>query len=476
MAQQGLSLEQKLQQRLSPLQVQTIQILQKTQQEMELYVRKELEDNPVLEDTPPTIEDHPDSAETESENAPKDVSLEECKDDQTPYYKLYVNNYGRDEEPRRETLSVRDGLTESLMEQLGFRDLDDHEKAVAAFIIGSLSADGYLRRSISSVVDDLSLRAGIETNEQEVERLLKVIQEFEPVGVGARDLRECLLLQLQGRTPSDAVRNATLILDKYFDAFSGRHFERILEKTKMSREELKEAIAVITRLNPHPGGIMDDSYADKAQQIVPDFYLSYEDGKFDLSLPRYKIPEPRVSRKYRDMLAAGATTRAEKEALEFVKKKIESANLLVEAVKQRQNTLMKTMQAILDYQKEYFTDGDEKHLRPMVLKDIAEKTGFDISTISRVANSKYIETPFGVFSLKSFFSEGMENKDGVEISTKEIKQTLKELIDAEDKSSPLTDDELVEKLSAKGYKVARRTVAKYRDLLSIPTARLRKGI
>ena len=475
---QGLSLEQKLQQRLSPLQVQTIKILQLPQQELEAMVKKELEENPVLEDTPPVRSEDGNgtSGESSPEEAPKDISLEEYKEDSTPYYKLYVNNRGRDEDPKRETLSVKEGITESLMEQLGYSQLDDRQYRIAAFIVGSLDEDGYLRRTVSNVVDDLGLRVGIETDEDEVESLLRVIQEFEPAGVGARDLRECLLLQLRRRPQTEEVRLAILILDKYFHEFSNRHYEKIMARAGITPEQLKEARAVILKLNPHPGGIIDDSYSDKAQQIIPDFYLTYNEGKFDLDLPRFKIPEPRVSRKYAEMLRAGATTRAEKEALEFVKQKIESANLLIEALKQRQNTLLKTMQAIIDYQHDYFIDGDTRHLRPMVLKDIADVTSFDISTISRVANSKYIETPFGVFSLKSFFSEGMENKEGEEISTKEIKDALRQCVENEDKHNPLTDDELVEKLSALGYKVARRTVAKYRDQLSIPTARLRKEI
>ena len=475
---QGLSLEQKLQQRLSPLQVQTIKILQLPQQELEALVRKELEENPVLEDTPPvrSEEGAGASGESPSEEAPKDVSLEEYKEDSTPYYKLYVNNRGRDEDPKRETLSVKEGITESLMEQLGYSELDEHQYRVAAFIIGSLDEDGYLRRTVTNVVDDLVFRVGLETNEEEVEALLHVIQEFEPAGVGARDLRECLLLQLKRRPQTEDVKRATLILEKYFYEFSNRHYDKILSRLGITREQLKDAHAAILKLNPHPGGIIDDSYSDKAQQIIPDFYLTYKDGKFELDLPRFKIPEPRVNRKYAEMLRAGASTPSEKKALDFVKQRIDSANLLIEALKQRQNTLLKTMQAIIDYQHDYFIDGDARHLRPMVLKDIADITGFDISTISRVANSKYIETPFGVFSLKSFFSEGMENKEGEEISTKEIKQALRQCVDEEDKHNPLTDDELVEKLSAMGYKVARRTVAKYRDQLSIPTARLRKEI
>ncbi|MBQ1209296.1 MAG: RNA polymerase factor sigma-54 [Bacteroidales bacterium] len=473
---QGLSLEQKILQRLSPLQMQMIQMLHLPQKELEDYVRKALEENPVLEELPPRQDGGGEDAENSEPHA-KDVSIDAYKDDSIPFYKLFVNNYGRDERPQRDTLSVKEGITESLMEQLGFRDLTDRERQIAAFIIGSIDADGYLRRSIMSVADDMALRAGMQVEDEEVERMLNVVQEFEPAGVGARDLRECLLLQLKGKEESSQVRVAHLILDKYFTLFSNHHYDKIMAKAGLTQEQLKAAIQYIGRLNPHPGGMVDDSYADKAQQIIPDFHLSFkEDGSFDLSLPRFKVPEPRLAKEYSKMLNTPAQSKSEKEANAFVKSHFDAANLLVEAVKQRQNTLLKTMGAILDYQHDFFVDGEEKHLRPMVLKDIAEVTGFDISTISRVANSKYIETPFGVFSLKSFFSEGMENKDGEEISTKEIKKVLRDCVDKEDKSAPLTDDQLVEALSEKGYKIARRTIAKYRDQLSIPSARLRREI
>ena len=327
-------------------------------------------------------------------------------------------------------------------------------------------------------MDDLSFRANVETDEEEVLEMLKVIQEFEPSGVGARDLRECLLLQIRNFKKTPEVLNAVKILTNHFNEFTNKHFQKIMTRMAITEDELKAAMGKILKLNPSPGGQIDDSYNDQAQQIVPDFLLEYVDGQLKLSMPRFSVPELRVNKKYADILmeAASSSERDKKEAAAFVKKKLDSAKWFVEAIKQRHNTLSSTMQAIVDYQREYFTDGDEAHLKPMVLKDIAEKTGFDISTISRVVNSKYIETHFGIYSLKYFFSEGLENQDGEEVSTRELKKALLECVDAEDKHKPLTDDELVERMTAKGYKVARRTIAKYRDQLGIPKARLRKEL
>jgi len=472
MIKQELNLKQ--QQKLSPLQIQTIKLIELPIQDLEQRIRKELEENPVLDDNPPEKkEDDPD------DEGPREVSLSEVKeDDSIPSYRLHVNNYGKDERPQYNTFSVKQSFTQSLMEQLGFRNLTDHERQVATFIIGSLDEDGYLRRDIVNLVDDMAFRANIETDEEEVERILKVIQEFEPAGVGARNLRECLLIQLKGMKPSPATENAITIISEYFNDFSNRHFQKIISKMGISEDDMKAAMAKIVKLNPSPGGQIDDSYNDQAQQVVPDFLLSYENGEFKLTMPRFSIPEIRVNKKYAEMLmdAANSSEREKKEAATFVKQKMDSAKWFVEALKQRQNTLMSTMQAIVDYQHDYFVDGDETHLKPMVLKDIAEKTGFDISTISRVVNSKYIETHFGIFPLKYFFSEGLENQEGEEVSTRELKKVLKECVDAEDKHKPLTDDQLVKEMNKRGYKVARRTVAKYRDQLGIAKARLRKEL
>ena len=469
MLKQGLELKQT--QKLSPLQIQTIKLIELPIQELEQRIRKELEENPVLDE---------DSAkDKDDDEAPREVSLSEYKeDDSIPSYRLRSDNYSKDERPQYNTFSVKESFTQSLMEQLGYRNLTEHQYAVAAFIIGSLDDDGYLRRSIDSVVDDMSFRANLETNEDEVLQMLKVVQEFEPIGVGARDLRECLLLQIRHCRKSPAVDNAVKILENHFSDFTGKHFQKIMTRMGLSEEDMKAAIAKIVKLNPSPGGQIDDSYSDQAQQIIPDFFLEYKDGKLLLSMPRFSVPELRVNRKYADLLmdAANSSEREKKEAAAFVKKKLDSAKWFVEAIKQRHNTLQSTMQAIIDYQHEYFIDGDETNLKPMVLKDIAEKTGFDISTISRVVNSKYIETHFGIYSLKYFFSEGLENQDGEEVSTRELKKVLQECVDNEDKHKPLTADELVVKMTEKGYKVARRTVAKYRDQLGIPKARLRREL
>jgi len=460
MLKQGLELKQT--QKLSPLQIQTIKLIELPVQELEQRVRAELEENPVLED----------------EN-PKDVSLDEIKeDDYIPSYKLHVRNWGNDARPEYNTFSVHDSFTQSLENQLGFRDLDERKVEIARFIIGSLDDDGYLRRDLDSLVDDLAFRADIEADRDEVEAVLRVIQDFEPSGVGARNLQECLLLQLKALDGTEDVQDAITIIENDFQEFSNKHFQKIMARWSLSESRLKSAMARIVRLNPSPGGQVEDSYVEQAQQIVPDFVLEEHNGRLSFVMPRFSVPELRVNKKYADLLleSKGSSEREQKEAATFVKQKIDSAKWFVEALKQRQNTLRKTMQAILDYQYDYFMDGDETSLRPMVLKDIAEKTGFDISTISRVVNSKYIETHFGIFALKYFFSEGMENKEGEEVSTRELKKALQECVDAENKKKPLTDEQLVEEMSRKGYKVARRTIAKYRGQLGIPLARWRKEL
>ena len=470
MLKQGLELKQT--QKLSPLQIQTIKLIELPAQELEQRIRKELEENPVLDENVAKETD-------DTEEGPREVSLSEYKeDDSIPSYRLRVNNYGKDERPQYNTFSVKESFTQSLMDQLGFRNLTEHQHSVASFIIGSLDDDGYLRRDISSLVDDMAFRAGIETDEKEVLDMLHIIQEFEPAGVGARDLRECLLLQIRHLKRTPDVENAEKILRDYFTEFTNKHFQKIMSRMGISEQEMKAAMSKILKLNPSPGGQIDDSYNDQAQQIVPDFVLSLENGELKLTMPRFSIPELRVNKKYAAILmdAANSAEREKREAATFVKKKLDSAKWFVEAIKQRHNTLESTIKAIIDYQREYFMDGDEAHLKPMVLKDIAEKTGFDISTISRVVNSKYIETPFGIYSLKYFFSEGLENQDGEEVSTREIKKALQECVDAEDKHKPLTDDQLVDEMTRRGYKVARRTIAKYRDQLNIPKARLRKQL
>jgi len=468
MLKQGLELKQT--QKLSPLQIQTIKLIELPVQDLEQRVRAELEENPVLDDTPDP------SARDDSQ---KDISLDQIRENEDiPSYRLKVNNWGKDPRPEYNTFSVKDSFTDNLEYQLGFRNLEPKQEEIAKFIIGSLDDDGYLRRDIESLVDDLAFRANIETDSKEVLEMLSIIQEFEPVGVGARDLRECLLIQLKSLKQSEDVKNAILILENEFDEFTNRHFQKIMSRLDLSQDQLKGAMSKIVKLNPSPGGQVGDNYEDTVQQIVPDFVLEENNGELSFSMPRFSIPELRINKKYADLLmdSKSSSLREQKEAVTFVKQKLDSAKWFIEALKQRHNTLDKTMQAILDYQYDYFLDGDESNLKPMVLKDIAEKTGFDISTISRVVNSKYIETHFGIFPLKYFFSEGMENQDGDEVSTRELKKALQDCVDSENKNKPLTDEQLVEEMSKRGYKVARRTIAKYRSQLGIPLARWRKEL
>lgn len=467
MIKQGLELKQT--QKMSPLQILTIKLLELPIQSLEQKIRSELEENPVLDDSP-----DPNRSEES-----KDISIDELKDDDyIPSYKTRVNNWGKDPRPEYNSFSVKTSFNQSLMDQLGCRNLDKHQYDIAAFLIGSLDNDGYLRRDIESIVDDLAFRAGIDTDADEVLSVLRIIQDFEPTGVGARDLRECLLLQLQTCKQTPEVQDAERILKDFFQEFSNRHFQKIISRTGMSEARLKKAMARIVKLNPSPGGESGDSYEAETQQVVPDFILEDNDGQLSFSMPRFSVPELRVNKKYADLLLSSknSSEREQKEAAAFVRQKLDSAKWFVEALKQRQNTLTRTMDAILQYQYEYFATGDETKLKPMVLKDIAEKTGFDISTISRVVNSKYIETDFGIYPLKYFFSEGMENKDGESVSTRELKKVLQECVDAEDKRKPLTDEQLVVEMEKHGYKVARRTIAKYRGQLGIPLARWRKEL
>ncbi len=466
MLKQGL--QQKQQQKLSPLQIQTIKLLELPTLELEQKIRKEIEENPVLDEI--TESGDPD------DDSPKNVSLSEYPaDDPTPSYKLYVNNQGKDLKPQYNTFSVKESFQENLVVQLGYRKMDERSRSIAVFIIGSLDDDGYLRRDLESLSYDILLRLNIETDEQEVEKILKVIQEFEPAGVGARNLQECLLLQISPK--NEAQNRARTILEEYFEEFTKKHYAKISSKMGITQEELKEAIDEIIRLNPRPGGQIDDSYDEQAQQIIPDFLLEEKDGELIMSMPKFSVPELKVNRRYAELLMnSSPNTKAGKEAASFVKQKLDSAKWFIEAIKQRQNTLQNTMNAIIDFQREYFMDGDETKLKPMVLKNIAEKTGLDISTISRVVNCKYIQTHFGIYPLKYFFSEGLMTEGGEEVSTREIKKILLDSVDAEDKNKPLTDEELVEVLQQKGYKVARRTVAKYREQLNIPIARLRKEL
>ena len=466
------TLQQKQVQKLSPLQIQTIKLLELPTLELEQKIQKELEENPVLDEV---TDDNPE----DDEGLPKKVSLSDYPaDDQTPSYKTYVNNQGKDLKPQYNTFSVKESFHQNLESQLGFCHLTPRARQIAQFMIGMIDDDGYLRRDLESLADDISFRLNIETDEKELEDLLAIIQEFDPVGVGARDLRECLLLQIKAKPHDQAQQDAQEILENYFEEFTKKHYTKILSKMKIDEDRLKKAIDEIVHLNPRPGGQIDDSYNDQAQQVVPDFVLELKDGKPVMTMPRFNIPELKINKRYADILmdAASKSTREGKEAATFVKQKLDSAKWFIEAIKQRQRTLQNTMNAIIEFQYDFFIDGDETKLKPMVLKNIAERTGLDISTISRVVNCKYIQTHFGIYPLKYFFSEGLMTESGEEVSTREIKKILTESIEAEDKSKPLTDEELVTVLTDKGYKVARRTVAKYREQLNIPIARLRKEI
>lgn len=464
------ALEQKQIQKLSPQQIMTAKLIELPIQSLEQRVRQEMEENPVLEE---------DDSKEKGENS-REVSLSDYKeDDPIPSYRLRSDNYSKyDDRPKRETFSVQESFPQNLKEQLDFRDLTPHQRDIANYIIYSLDDDGYLRRDIDKLVDEMAFRAGIETTDEEVESLLKVIQTFEPAGVGARDLRECLLIQLNTLKDSPVVEDARKIIRDHFSEFTKKDFNRIMAQTGMTPERLKTAMARILKLNPTPGGQVSDAYSDHTQQVVPDFVLDVVDGEFVLTMPRFSVPEVKVNHKYADILmeASNSSERSKKEAATFVKKKLESAKWFVDALRQRHTTLMTTMQAILDYQRDYFLDGDETKIKPMILKDIADKTGYDISTVSRVANSKYIETHFGIFPLKYFFSESIKNQAGEDVSTRELKKILQEIIDGENKQKPLTDDEIVDMMNDKGYNVARRTIAKYRDQLGIPKSRMRREI
>ncbi|MBR3527568.1 MAG: RNA polymerase factor sigma-54 [Bacteroidales bacterium] len=466
------SLQQKQVQKLSPLQIQTIKLLELPTLELEQKIQKELEENPVLDEV---VDENPE----EDDGLPKKVSLSDYPaDDQTPSYKTYVNNQGKDLKPQYNTFSVKESFRQNLESQLGYCHLTPRARQIATFIIGMIDDDGYLRRDLESLADDISFRLNIETDVNELEDLLGIIQEFDPVGVGARNLRECLLLQIKAKHRDQAQQDAQEILENHFEEFTKKHYTKILSKMKIDEDRLKKAIEEIIHLNPRPGGQIDDSYNDQAQQVVPDFVLELKDGKPVMSMPRFNVPELRVNKRYADILmdSASKSTKEGKEAVTFVKQKLDSAKWFIEAIKQRQRTLQNTMNAIIEFQYDFFIDGDETKLKPMVLKNIAERTGLDISTISRVVNCKYIQTHFGIYPLKYFFSEGLMTESGEEVSTREIKKILTESIEAEDKSKPLTDEELVTVLTEKGYKVARRTVAKYREQLNIPIARLRKEI
>ena len=463
-----------LQQKLSPQQIQMIKLLELPAVQLEQRIKQEIEDNIVLEEEERSSED---------DEQPQQISVDEyLHDDDTPSYKSRINNFSKDDKQRPVYLTEGRSLQEYLIEQLRYRNLPERDMRLAVYLVGSIDEDGYLRRDLESVADDIAFTVGVETTAGELERLLNVIHELEPAGIGARDLRECLLLQMAQMPINTRPRRlARKILPNYFDEFVKKHYEKLMARLQISEDDFREAIAEIRRLSPKPGNLYAEGGTDTTPYIIPDFLLDYQDGRFTLSLNSYNVPEVRVNRRYMEMIremvgSDGRVREKDKEAIQFVKSKIDSAKWFISAIKQRHDTLMRTMQTILDYQEEYFKDGDKSKLRPMILKDIADRTGLDVSTISRVVNSKYVQTQFGIILLKSLFSEAMQTDSGEEVSSYEIKNILQECIDEEDKRRPLTDETLMDILNSKGYRIARRTVAKYREMLGIPVARLRKQI
>ncbi len=481
------SLQQKLLQKLSPQQIQMIKLLEIPTIQLEQRIKKELEENPVLEEgkIEDEFQDNGDEEITE-DNLSNDIdefSLDDyINDEDIPSYKLSANNYSKDDKKEDIPFSTGVSFHEHLQNQIGLLNLEEKEEVLALYLIGNLDDDGYVRRKLEAIANDLAFSQNIETDDDELLEVLRIIQDLEPAGVGARNLQECLLIQIKTKDQEiPIIKLAWKILKYYFDEFTKKHYEKIITRLNISEEELKAAINEILKLNPRPGGSFAES-SNVIQTLVPDFILENNEGDLQLSLNARNVPELRLSYTYTEMLQSFSSksknekTKSDKEAISFVKQKLDSAKWFIDAIKQRQNTLLLTMNAIIEYQYNYFLEGDESELKPMILKDIAERTGLDISTISRVANSKYIQTHFGIYSLKYFFSEGLQTESGEEVSTREIKAILKECIDGEDKKKPLTDDKLTDILKEKGYKIARRTVAKYREQLNIPVARLRKEL
>jgi RNA polymerase sigma-54 factor len=480
-------LQQKLLQKLSPQQIQMIKLLEVPTLQIEQRIKKELEENPALEegpdDEPLPSEENEDEQYEEEDSDNEEFTIDDyIDDDDIPNYRLQANNYSKDDEKRAEIpFSVGSSFSEYLKSQFGLRDLTEKQKVLGEYILGNIDEDGYLRRELINIVDDLAFLQNFETTVEELDEVLKIIQDLEPAGVGARSLRECLLLQLGKKDLSQpAVKLAYSIINQHFQEFTKRHYDKIITRMSISEPELKSAIDEVLKLNPRPGGVYNDPYSKVALPVIPDFILEHSEDGFDLHLNSRNLPELKLSAAYSEMLQTYTRDKNNKkemkEAVLFVKQKIDSAKWFIDAIKQRQNTLLLTMNAILEYQQDYFIDGDETKLKPMILKDVAEMTGLDISTVSRVANSKYIQTHFGIFPLKFFFSEGLQTDSGEEVSTREIKRILQDCINNEAKRKPLTDERLTEILQEKGYQIARRTVAKYREQLNIPVARLRKEI
>ncbi|MFN3758748.1 MAG: RNA polymerase factor sigma-54 [Algoriphagus aquaeductus] len=484
---QKLNLSQTLSQKLSPQQIQFIKLLQVPTAELDARIEEELEINPALEEgkdeeqDKSQEEDFEDSYEDDLGRDDHELNLDDYLDDEYSGYKMQGDgNYNPDEEDREIPISSQASLHEQLISQLSFIKLDERQKIIGQQLIGSIENDGYIRRDLEAIINDLAFSQNIETDIDEMEEILRKIQTFDPAGIAARNLQECLIIQLERKEHPDdpVVQHALAIIHDCFEEFTKKHYPKIQRKLDLNEEEIKDAVNLITKLNPKPGGISDGLV--RTQYIIPDFILTNNGGKLEISLNSRNAPELRISRSYADMFDAydksDKKDKKLKETVSFVKQKLDAAKWFIDAIKQRQNTLLRTMEAILQYQKEFFIDGDETNLRPMILKDIAEKIEMDISTVSRVANSKAIQTEFGVYPLKYFFSEGIATDSGEDVSNREVKSVLQAMVDAEDKKRPLSDDKLVKMLNKKGYNIARRTVAKYREQLQIPVARLRKEL
>lgn len=480
----------KLSQKLSPQQIQLMKLIQLPTQAFEQRLLEEMNENPALETGKEEDEyekdefenedyDDYDDAESERIDA-EDINIDEyLSNDETPDYKTQANNYSDDDDDRETPFAAPVSFHQDLINQLNTFILNDEERDIAEFLVGSIDDMGYIRRSVTDMVDDMAFTQGIYTDEKMVEKMLQVIHELEPSGVGAQDLQECLLLQLKHKTPTESVELATDIIENQFDAFTKKHYDKLLQKYNVSNEQLKKAIHEIEKLNPKPGGSFTGNNKI-TENVVPDFAIRIVDGELELTLNGRNAPSLHVSKEYQEMMQTYKDSRdksaQQKDAVQFIKQKLDSAKWFIDAIRQRQETLFVTMNAITHYQEEFFLDGDETKLKPMILKDIADMVGLDISTISRVANSKYVETPYGTKLIKEFFSESMKNDQGEDVSTLEIKKILQNTIEEEDKKKPLPDDQLAEILKEKGYPIARRTIAKYREQLDIPVARMRKKI
>lgn len=479
-------------QTLSPQQILVVKLLELPAVELEDRVRAELLENPALEEgnedtANDEYSDSPDAEHSseENENTDYDSLGDYLSEDDIPDYRLQENNRSKGEQPEEIPFSEATSFYETLREQLRERNLTGHQRELAEYLIGSLDDDGLLRKSLDNISDELAIYVGIEASVEELEEVLKIIQDFDPPGLGARNLKECLLIQIERKKRQGGKLDKLLnieerIIEECYDEFTRKHWDKIMQKLELNDEEFQEAITEITHLNPRPGASLGEVIGRNLQQIIPDFIVdTYDDGTINVALNNRNVPELRMSRDFTEMVEEHTKNKANqskesKEAMMFLKQKMDSAQGFIDAVKQRQNTLMTTMQAIIDLQRPFFLEGDESLLRPMILKDVAERTGLDISTISRVSNSKYVQTNYGIYPLKFFFNDGYTTEDGEEMSVREIRKILKECIDNEDKKKPYTDDELTDILKNKGYPIARRTVAKYRQQMNIPVARLRK--